>query len=409
MVSDCYRTGLPALLDAGSISPAMLDTAVRRVLRVKVLKGLLDRPYAAPAKLDAAAARSLAREAVARSCVLLKNDNGTLPLRTGGTIALIGPLADDRAELLGCWSALGRAGDVVTLREGLAAALPSSRLLTAGGCVLTGDDGSGIDKAAAVARRADVVILALGEPALYSGENNFRSDLGLPGRQQQLFDRIAGSGRPVVTILFTGRPLAIPAVVGKSAAVLVAWHPGVQAGPGVADVLTGAAAPSGRLTASWPRSAGGVPVHYNHLATGRPLDDYKEGPRQALFPFGCGLTYTHFEYGPTRLSGGAIKDGAIAATATIANTGARAGTEVAQLYLRAFACTAGARPVRELKGFQRVTLQPGESRNVSFSLAAHDLGSWSADGAWVVEPGRFGLVIAPDSASGSLAEFTLEP
>jgi beta-glucosidase len=409
MVSDTYRTDLPALLDAGAVSSATLDTAVRRILRVKILKGLLDRPYTAPAKLDAAAAISLAREAVARSCVLLKNAHNTLPLRTGGTIALIGPLADDQAELLGCWSALGRADDVVTLRKGLAAALPSTTFRLAKGCALTDDDQGGMDEAVAVARKADLVILALGEPALYSGENNFRSDLGLPGRQQQLFDRIVATGKPIITVLFVGRPLAIPTVIEKSAAVLLAWHPGVQAGPGVADVLTGAVAPSGRLTTSWPRSLGQVPVYYNHLPTGRPLDDYKEGSRDSLLPFGYGLTYAQLTYGATKLSGATLKDGAIAATVTLANTGARAGTEVVQLYLREFACAAGARPLRELKGFQRVTLQPGESKEVSFSLTAHDLGCWTADGKWDVEPGRFGLVIAPDSASGTMVEFTLEP
>ena len=409
MVSDCYRTDLPALLDAGSVSSATFDTAVRRILRIKILKGLLDHPYTAPAKLDAAAATALAREAVARSCVLLKNAHDTLPLRPGGAIALIGPLASNQAELLGCWSGLGRAGDVVTLRKGLAAALPATAFRTAKGCELTGDDESGMDVAVSLARKADLVILALGEPALYSGENNFRSDLGLPGRQQQLFDRIIATGKPVITVLFVGRPLAIPAVIEKSAAVLLAWHPGVQAGPGVADVLTGAVAPSGRLTTSWPRSVGQVPVYYNHLPTGRPLENYKEGSRDALLPFGYGLTYTKLNYGPTRLSSATVKDGPIVATVALANTGVRAGTEVVQLYLRAFACAAGARPIRELKGFQRVTLQPGESKDVSFSLTAHDLGCWTAAGSWEVEPGKFGLVIAPDSASGTIVEFTLEP
>jgi beta-glucosidase len=409
MVSDCYRTDLPGLLDAGRVSSATLDTAVRRILRVKILKGLLDHPYTAPANLDKATATSLAREAAARSCVLLKNAHDTLPLPARGTIALIGPLADNQAELLGCWSGLGRAEDVVTLRKGLAAALPSAVIRTAKGCPLTGNDDRGLDEAVAVARKADLVILALGEPALFSGENNFRSDLGLPGRQQQLFDRVIATGKPVVTVLFTGRPLAISTVIEKSTAVLLAWHPGVQAGPGVADILTGAVAPSGRLTTSWPRSLGQVPVYYNHLATGRPLDNYKEGSRDALLPFGYGLTYTQFKYGSTQLSGATLQDGALTATVTLANHGARAGTEVAQLYLRAFACAAGARPLRELKGFQRVTLQPGESRDVSFRLAARDLGCWTADGAWVVEPGKFGLVIAPDSASGSMVEFTLAP
>jgi len=330
-------------------------------------------------------------------------------LPAGRTIALIGPMADNRADLLGCWAGLGRAEDAVTLQEGLTAALHGSTIKVSKGCELTGDDANNIAAAVAVAQQADVVVIALGEPAAYSGENNFRSDLGLPGVQSQLFDRVAATGKPVVAVLFAGRPLAVPAVLERSAAVLMAWHPGAQGGPGVADLLTGAVAPSGRITVSFPRSAGQLPVYYNRLATGRPLNRYRDGTRDALLPFGHGLTYTHFHYSPTRLSGETVQDGMIAATATITNTGPRAGTEVVQLYLRDPACTVGVRPVRELKGFQRVALRPGEARDISFSLAVHDLGCWTPDGRWVVEPGRFELVIAPDSASGEMAGFTLKP
>jgi beta-glucosidase len=213
----------------------------------------------------------------------------------------------------------------------------------------------------------------------------------------------------VVTVVFAGRPLALPSVLEKSTAVLMAWHPGVQGGPGIADVLTGTVDPSGRITASFPRSVGQVPVYYNHLATGRPLDDYKDGSREPLLPFGYGLTYTRFEYGPTCLSGDCVLHGAITATATLTNADPRAGTEVVQLYLRDLACSAGARPVRELKGFQRVTLKPGETKDIAFTLAAQDLGCWSVDGKWVVEPGHFELVIAPDSASGQMVGFSLAP
>lgn len=277
------------------------------------------------------------------------------------------------------------------------------------GCDLTGDDASGLDEAVAAARQADVVILALGEPAVFSGEHSSRSDLGLPGMQQQLFDRVAATGKPVVSVLFAGRPLAVPTVLEKSAAVLMAWHPGVQGGPGIADVLIGSVDPAGRITASFPRSVGQLPVYYNHLATGRSFADYKDGLREPLLPFGYGLTYTRFDYGATRLSGDTVKNGTIIATATIANAGPRAGTEVVQLYLRDIACSLGARPLRELKGFQRVTLKPGETKDVSFTLVTQDLGCWSGDGKWVVEPGRFELVIAPDAAGGRMVGFTLEP
>ena len=409
MVSNCYRTALPALLDAGKLPGSVLDTAVRRVLRIKITKGLFDQPYTKPAILDQAAATALAREAAARCCVLLKNNANTLPLRSTGTIALIGPMAANRQDLLGCWSGLGREEDAVTLKTGLAAALPGVTLRVVEGCKLEGDDASGLDAAVKVARQADVIVLALGEPASFSGEDSFRSELGLTGVQQQLFDKISVTGKPVVTVLFSGRPLALPVVLEKSAAVLMAWHPGIQGGPGVADVLTGAVAPSGRLTASFPRSVGQVPVYYNYRATGRPLDDYMDGTRDSLLPFGFGLTYTKFKYGATRLSGDTVKNGVITVATTVANVGKQTGTEVVQLYLHDLACSFGARPVRELKGFQRVTLKPGESQEISFTLTTHDLGCWSADGKWVVEPGRFEAVIALDAASGAMVGFTLKP
>ena len=409
MVSDCYRTSLPALLDSGRIPAAELDQAVRRILRVKLAKGLFDRPYAGPAALAAAAATALAREAVTRSCVLLKNDGPILPLRDGGTVALIGPLAADRHNLLGCWAGLGRDEDVVTLRDGLAAALPGAKLIDAKGCDLTGADTGGFPAAVAAARQADVVVLAVGEPANFSGEHNSRAELGLPGMQQALFDAVAAAGKPVITVLFAGRPLAVPAVFEKSTAVLLAWHPGVQGGPGIADVLSGRVDPSGRLTTTLPASVGQLPVYYNHLATGRPLTIYKDGPTAPLRPFGFGLTYTRFEYGPTRLSSDHLKDGSLTVMVRLTNSGARAGTEVAQLYLHATACSFGIRPVRELKGFQRVTLQPGETREVSFSLRANDLGSWTPDGRWIAEPGHYEAVVAPDAASGTMIGFDLDP
>jgi beta-glucosidase len=409
MVSDCYRTSLPGLLDSGRVSALDFDQAVRRILRVKLAKGLFDRPYTGAVTVDAAAATALAREAAARCCVLLKNDGHTLPLRSGGTVALIGPLATDQHDLLGCWAGLGRDEDVVTLRDGLAAALPGAKVLVARGCDLTGTDTGGFAEALAAARQADVVVLAVGEPAAWSGEHNSRATLGLPGVQPELLDAVVATGKPVVTVLFAGRPLAVPAVLEKSAAVLMAWDPGVQGGPGIADVLTGRTDPSGRLTVTLPASVGQLPVYYDHLATGRPLTQYKDGPTAPSRPFGFGLTYTRFEYGPTRLSAGHLKDGTITVSAAVSNVGARAGTEVAQLYLHATACSFGARPVRELKGFQRVTLQPGETQEVKFVLQSADLGSWTPDGRWVTEPGRYEAVVAPDAASGQMVGFTVDP
>jgi beta-glucosidase len=379
-------------------------------LRVKFRKGLFERPYTGPRTLDPIASTALAREAAARCCVLVKNQGEVLPLRPGiRTVAVIGPLADDQVDMLGCWSGLGRWDEAVTLKKGLAAVLPKVRVASAKGCEITGGDRTGIDSAVALARGSDVVILALGEAALMSGENNFRLDLGLPGYQQELFDRVAALQRPLITILLAGRPLAVPSVMKKSAAVLIAWHPGTQAGTGIADLLTGVTAPSGRLTTSVPRSVGQVPVYYNYLRTGRPLDDYKDGTREPLLRFGYGLTYTQFQYSPTRLSSDTLKQGSLTASATLTNVGHRIGTEVAQLYLSATACSFGVRPVRELKGYRRVTLRPGEKKEVSFTLSPADLGAVTPDGQWLTESGRYGLVIAPDSGSGELAGFTLLP
>jgi beta-glucosidase len=266
-----------------------------------------------------------------------------------------------------------------------------------------------IERAVAAAREADVVILALGEPASWSGENAARSDLILPGKQMDLFNAVAATGKSVIVVLFNGRPLAIPELAGKAAAILEAWQPGVQAGNGVADVLFGDVAPAGRLTTSFPRSVGQVPVYYNHYNTGRPgLGEYVDGPRTPLYPFGYGLTYTTFAYDRVQLNATTVRPGEpLTAKIKLSNTGTRPGEEVVQLYLRDVASSAGPRPVRELKGFAKVQLNPGESRDVSFTLSDRELGSYDAKGHWRVEPGHFQLWISPDATHGEPAEFEL--
>jgi beta-glucosidase len=254
-----------------------------------------------------------------------------------------------------------------------------------------------------------VVILALGEPGGWTGENSSRSDLGLPGRQMELFDAVVATGKPVIVVLINGRPLAVPRVQEQAAAILEAWDPGVQGGNGVADVLFGDVDPAGRLTATFPRSVGQVPIHYNHFNTGRPaLGKYVDGPSSPLYPFGFGLAYTTFEYGKVELSAPVMKlDGTLTAKVNLKNTGSRAGTEVVQLYLRDVAASAGPRPVRELKGFQKVLLQPGESRDVTFTLSGKELGYYDTKGNWLVEPGKFQVWLAKDSASGEPVDFEL--
>jgi beta-glucosidase len=235
----------------------------------------------------------------------------------------------------------------------------------------------------------------------------------LPGRQQELFDAVAATGKPVIVVLFNGRPLALPEIQEKAAAILEAWFPGIQGGNGVADILFGDMDPAGRLTTTFPYAIGQVPIYYNHANTGRPgIGEYKgnyiDGPMAPLYPFGFGLAYTMFEFGKVKLDASAVKaDGMVSARAQIKNTGGRTGTAVAELYIRDLACSAGSRPVRELKGFQKIRLQPGESRDVEFKLSAHDLGCYDTKGNWLVESGKYQLWIAQDSASGEPAEFEL--
>ncbi|MDD5141055.1 MAG: beta-glucosidase BglX [Verrucomicrobiales bacterium] len=435
MVSRTYLNTLARQVKAGKISESAVDEAVRRVLTVKFEKGLFDQPFTDESRCQTAFLRpdalALARAAAAESCVLLKNGNGALPVsRSVKKIALIGPLADDPGEMIGCWVSRGHAEDAVSLAAGIRAKLaPDAELTVVRGCDLTGTakiqkrlDGTtvaatddektradDIAKAVAAANAAEVVMLALGEPAGWSGENSSRSDLGLPGRQQELFNAVAATGKPVIVVLFNGRPLALPVVQEKAAAILEAWFPGVQGGHGVADVLFGEVDPGGRLTTTFPRNVGQVPIYYNHYNTGRPgLGKYLDGPSTPLYPFGFGLAYTTFEYGKVQLSAPEMKlGGTITASVKIKNTGTRAGTEVAQLYLRDVAASAGPRPVRELKGFQKILLQPGESRDVTFTISEKDLGYYDAKGNWLVEPGKFQLWISKDSASGDTAKFEL--
>ena len=437
MVSTTYRDTLAGQVKAGKIAKAVLDEAVRRVLAVKFEKGLFDHPFTDEARVATAFlqpdALALAREAAAKSCVLLKNENAALPLaKRAGKIALIGPFAGNAEELVGCWSSRGHSNDIVSLADGVRAKLPADAQLTVvRGCrmidagknrhhlddysvILEPPTGSNeIAEAVSAARAADVVILALGEPREWSGEDASRTELGLPGRQQELFDAVAATGKPVVVALFNGRPLAIPQLQEKAAAILEAWHPGTQGGHGVADVLFGDVEPAGRLTATFPRSVGQVPFHYNHFNTGRPgfgefKGNYADSPTTPLYPFGFGLAYTTFEFGKVSLSKASLPaNGKFSAQVKIKNTGARAGIAVAQLYIRALAASAGPRPVRELKGFQKILLQPGETREVEFKLSAHELGYFDAKGNWLVEPGKFQLWIAADSASGEPAAFEL--
>jgi beta-glucosidase len=416
MVSTTYSDTLANQVSAGRISQKIVDQSVRRVLATKFKLGLFDRPLAEATAFRAVMlqtdAVNLARTAAARSCVLLKND-GLLPLaKSLKRIAVLGPLADDGDEMLGSWSGHGRATDVVTLPEGIRTKLPETEVEVVRGCpLLDTTDGKvfvaetglstpspTIDDAVRAASAADVCILALGEPRAWSGENSSRAHLGLTGQQQDLLEAVAKTGRPIIVVLFCGRPLQLRTVLDQADSLLVAWHPGIQAGHAIADLPFGDSAPAGRLTMSFPLDVGQLPLYYNRYRTGKPGGtSYRDLTGDPFFPFGFGLAYTSFAFGPVELSAGKPAS----ASALVTNTGTRDGEEVVQLYIRDTACSEGARPQQELRGFQRVSLRPGESRSVRFELTDEVLGFFSRDGDWRVEPGSFQIWIAPHAETGN--------
>jgi beta-glucosidase len=447
MVSSLYHDHLAHEVQAGRVPDSDIDDAVRHVLRVKFALGLFDNPYTDESKEAAAMVRpeyrQLAREAAERSFVLLKNANGPagkplLPLAKGaGKVAILGPLADDSANMLGSWGAQGRAEDVTSMYQELVTKLGKENLLHAKGTGITEGTDREIADAVALAQKSSLVVLTLGEDAgQMTGEASSRSKLGLPGRQQELLEKIVATGKPVVLVLFSGRPLTLPWAFEHVPAVLAAWFPGVEAGPALVRTLFGDVNPSGRLVVSWPRSVGQEPLYYNALNTGRPagatdlsvppkdgeskyLSRYIDEQNSPQYPFGHGLSYTSFRYSSTELSAKELKASALNAalsgtqaaltvSASVTNTGQRAGEEVVQLYLR-FQGTNLAQPVRALKGFQRVKLAPGESKNVSFSLAPEAFALWNGQGQFAAETAKVTVWVSPDSAHGSPAELEITP
>ena len=435
MKSEAYVPNLAQEVKAGRVIQATVDEAVRRVLRVKFQVGLFDRPYVDELAYKPAQMKPedlvLARECVAKSTVLLKN-TGILPLSNEiKKIALIGPLGDDHREILGCWTARASWAKP-TLASALKEALPKDVALTVvKGCSIntvpttkTLQDGRvvpdeaapptdadlKIDDAVLAAKDADVVIMAVGEPKGWTGENASRAFLTLSGNQQALFDAVAATGKPLVTIVFSGRPLSLPEVWDKSAAVFYAWQPGSEAGSGLADLLTGKVLPSARLSMSVPRHVGQVPIYYNYYNTGRPRSgqyrDMKD--MDAKFWFGYGLTYTTFAYSLVKITPAANGKPA-EATVTITNTGKREGIEVPQLYIRQLVCHEGARPKQELRGFKRVSLQPGEKAEVGFPLTGEVLGYIDRNGKSRVDAGDYEIGIAPSAHNGTPVKFEFVP
>jgi len=420
-----YGPQLAAQIASGAIPAARLDEAVSAVLAAKVRLGLLDDPYRycdeareAAAMLQPgslAAARELARE----SCVLLKNAGAALPLRPGARIALVGALADSRRDLLGAWESQGREADAVSIRSALERELPG-RVTYAPGCPADGGDRSGFAAALAAAEKSDVVVAVMGEPWWMSGEASSRSNLDLPGHQLELLTELRRTGKPIVLVLLAGRPLVLGPVLDQVDAVLLAWFPGVMGGPAVADLLAGAVNPSGKLPVTFPRNVGQIPIFYSAKASGRPFHPedaipedkfksrYLDVPNTPQFPFGFGLSYTTFACRSPRIESAVLApDGEERIRVTVTNTGARDGTEIVQLYVRDVAGSV-TRPVRELKGFQRVTLKAGESREIGFALRPADLAFHHADMRFAPEAGTFEVFVGGDSTAPKIGEFVYD-
>jgi beta-glucosidase len=418
MVSRTYNKNIPRLLSEGKISQSVIDEAVRRILRIKFRLGLFEKPYADEARESAVVASrdnlSAAREIAARSVVLLRNERETLPLgKDSKSIAVIGPLADSQKDVLGSWTGDGRAEDAVTLLAGIKAKVsPNTTVAYAKGVEISGDSTDGIAEAARLAARSDVAILAVGESAEMSGEAASRSSLDLPGRQLDLVKAVVATGKPTVVVLMNGRPLTINWVAENAPAILETWFAGTQAGHAVADVLFGDVNPGGKLPVTFPRAVGQIPLYYNYKSTGRPPDPnnkytskYLDVPVTPLYPFGYGLSYTRFRIADMRLSARSIgPNGRLTVSVEVENVGRRAGDEVVQLYVRDMAASV-TRPVRELRGFERVTLRPGEKRRIEFALAPEHLGFYNRDMRFVVEPGAFKVFVGNNSVDVIEASF----
>jgi beta-glucosidase len=442
MVSSAYEQHLAEWLESGQLSVEELDDAVRRILTVKHQLGLFERPYTTPPARSLALSKGhldLAREAVRDSLVLLKNDSGCLPLSPAvvssapgssgqRSLALIGPLADDAHNPLGCWSFDGDRKASVTLLAALSERLGSGTRVeyVPGLPDARSFDTSGFEAALAAVQRADAAIVVVGEDGNISGECRSRAYLDLPGAQTALIERLASAGKPLILVVMAGRPLTLDRELAHAQAVLYAWHPGTMAGPGIVDVLFGDVPPSGKLPISFPRTVGQVPIYYNYKNTGRPPKGTERGvPRGTpldpvdmvasyldvevtpQFPFGYGLSYTRFAYSDINVSSRSTGlTGSVEVSARIENVGARAGTEVVQLYVRDRVGSV-TRPVRELKGFTKISLAAGESQRISFLLKASDLGFCGPDLYVAPEPGLFDVYIGGDSRAALTTELEL--
>lgn len=413
MVTESYRFDIPELVEAGELPITVVDESVRRILRVKFLLGLFEHPYRSNAENESATQLTaehlaIARESAKRSIVLLKNEGNILPLKVDQKIALIGPFADNQDDMLGSWSFTGSAKDVVTILSGIKSTSKAD-VFYSQGCDAKGEQSADFAHAIGTAQQADVVIAVVGEPMGMSGEAASRMHLGLTGYQEALLEALKGTGKPLIVLLSNGRPLTIPWIALHADAILETWQLGVQAGNAVADVLFGAYNPSGKLAVTFPYSVGQCPIYYNHPSTGRPATDfyftskYNDGPVDPLYPFGFGLSYTTFEYSDLKINANAEK---IRVSVVVKNTGKMTGEEVVQLYI-GDVVGSRVRPVKELKGFQKIMLTHDQSCDVVFEINVSDLGFYDVDMQYIVESGQFKAWVGTNSVDGLEGEFWL--
>lgn len=443
MVSDAFSGTLKKSVEEGKVSAAAIDAACRRILEAKYKLGLFDDPYkycdvSRPKKqIFTKEHRAVARKTASESFVLLKNE-GVLPLSKKGTIAVVGPLADTRSNMPGTWSVAAVLDNAPSLVEGLKEVVGNrAEVVTAKGSNLIGDaeyekratmfgrelhrdnrtDRELLDEALKVAAKADVIVAALGESSEMSGESSSRTNLEMPDVQKALLQELLKTGKPVVLVLFTGRPLVLTWEEEHVPAILNVWFGGSEAAYAIGDVLFGDVNPSGKLTATFPQNVGQIPLFYNHKNTGRPLQEgrwfekfrsnYLDVSNEPLYPFGYGLSYTTFAYSDIHLSSTEMSaDGELTATVTVTNTGSRDGAEVVQLYIRDLVGSV-TRPVKELKGFEKIFLKAGESRKVSFSITPELLKFYNYDLQFVCEPGDFDVMIGGNSRDVKKARFLL--
>lgn len=417
-----YFDYLKDLVLEGKVKEEQLDYAVKNILKLKFQLGLFDDPFQycdtiyeketlyAPKHLEAA------YDMACKSMVLLKNDNNTLPLSTNKKVAVIGPLADSQDDLLGSWSAAGEAQIITSVKDAMSGVI-GDKIYFAKGCNVNDEDKSGFHDALTIAKKSDVIVMVLGESRFMSGEAASRTSLDLPGVQTELLEEMSKLGKPIILVLLNGRPLTIEKEINLSDAVLEAWFPGTKGGEAVADILFGKQIPSGKLTVTFPRNVGQIPIHYNMKNTGRPIEAqptgfkytsrYIDSSNDPLFPFGFGLSYTKFEYSDLQLSNSVIgSSDTLKVSVQIKNTGNYDGDEVVQLYIRDLVGSV-TRPVKELKGFKKVFIKEGESKTVNFYLSANDLSFYRRDMSWGYEKGDFDVFVGTNSNDCKSARFKL--